>query len=195
MYPAPSQAPDLPASVVAAQDDLSEVFGNISEFWGFTRTQGRVFGLLFLSRRPLGQREIRHRLDISAGSASMTLASLVRWGALHRRGRQYEAETDLWKVITGVLRRREREQVDDAITRVEHALATLRGNADPTRDPDLQFAQARLSHLLQFFRLGRSFLEAFVGRKAVHNLIDTLARRAANFPFSLSWKHDVRVGT
>lgn len=191
----PTLRQDLPvdASVRAAQADLAEVFGNIAEFWGFTRTQGRVFGLLFLSRRPLGQREIRHQLDISTGSASMTLASLVRWGALHRRSRQYEAETDLWKVITGVLRRREREQIDHAITRVGAALDDLQ--TAPGDDLDVQFARARLSHLLQFFRLGRSFLEAFVGRKAVHNLIDTIARRAATFPLSLSWKHDVRVGT
>src|SRR5688572_29367706 len=97
-----------------AQDEVAEIFGNIAAFWGFTRTQGRIYGLLFLSAEPLGHKDIQSRLGISAGSTSMTLASLAQWGVVRRRDRFYEAETDMWKVITGVLRRRERDQVNDA---------------------------------------------------------------------------------
>ena len=58
--------------------------GRIAQFWGFTRTMGRAFGLLYLSRDPLPQAEIQARLGISAGSASMTLAALGRWGVVHK---------------------------------------------------------------------------------------------------------------
>src|SRR5690348_18245179 len=105
---------------MSAADELDEAralatdaCGRIAEFWGFTRTMGRAFGLLYLSREPLAQSELQERLAISAGSASMTLAALGRWGVVHKvwvrgqRPEHYQAETDLRKVISGVLNDRD----------------------------------------------------------------------------------------
>ena len=110
--PAGSQRPGAAARMSAA-DELDEAralatdaCGRIAEFWGFTRTMGRAFGLLYLSREPLPQAEIQSRLGISAGSASMTLAALGRWGVVHKiwvrgqRREHYQAETDFWKMIS-----------------------------------------------------------------------------------------------
>src|SRR5688500_13545509 len=127
----PMPATSAERTLHQAQDELAEVFGNIAAFWGFTRTQGRVFGLLFLSPVPLGHAEIRARLDASAGSVSMTLTSLQHWGVVRREGRHFVAETDLWQMITGVMRRRERAQVDDAIERVAKIVAALEAIDDP----------------------------------------------------------------
>lgn len=182
------------ARLVQAQDELAEVFGNIAAFWGFTRTQGRVFGLLFLSPVPLGHAEIRARLDVSAGSVSMTLASLQQWGVVDRRGREFVAQTDLWQIITGVMRRRERAQVDDAIDRVGHILELLSETHGNT--PELAFARGRVRQLADFFELGRRFLDAFVARHRLSGLLSTIAQRAARFPAVLRhWGHDVRVGS
>lgn len=174
-----------------AQQELAEIFGNIASFWGFTRTQGRIYGFLFLSPIPLTQAEIRERLDISTGSASMTLTSLVHWGVLRQRGRAYEAQTDLWKVITGVFRRREREQIDDAIARLETILAALRSVEHPS--PADVFVRTRIRQLAAFFRLGRRFLDAFVAQNPLHGLITTIAQHAAKFR-ALSSEHDVPIG-
>lgn len=177
----------------AAQLEVAEIFGNIAAFWGFTRTQGRIYGLLFVSPEPVPQAELRERLEISAGSASMTLASLLDWGVVHREGRMYVAETDLWKAITGVMRRRERSEVSTAISRMSAVVASLQ-SADETA-PRLRFALERTERLLEFFELGRSFLDAFVERGPVHGLIGSIARRAARFPALLSRRDpDVRVG-
>ncbi len=184
---------DSDAALRNAQDELAEIFGNIAAFWGFTRTQGRAFGLLFLSPAPLGHAEIRDRLGASAGSTSMTLSSLQHWGAVSRQGREYVAQTDLWKLITGVFNRRERAQIDDAIERLTAILAAL----DAVRGPsaELHFARARLSRLLDFFELGRRFLDAFVARHRVSGLLTSIAQRAARFPALLRhWGQDVRVG-
>src|ERR671929_1930449 len=92
-----------------ARDLGIDTCGRIAEFWGFTRTMGRAFGLLYLSSEPLTQLQLQQRLGISAGSASMTLAALQRWGVAHKvwvRGQRrdhYRAETDFWKMISGVL--------------------------------------------------------------------------------------------
>ncbi len=190
-------APDTPSTALLtlrrAQDELAEVFGNIAAFWGFTRTQGRVFGLLFLAPEPLGHAEIRARLDASAGSVSMTLTSLQHWGVVRREGRHFVAETDLWKMITGVMRRRERAQVDDAIERVAKIVAALEAIDDPP--PAIEFALARMIQLHDFFELGRRFLDAFVAKSRISGLLSTIAQRAAKFPSLLRhWGQDVRIG-
>src|SRR5881394_1616455 len=125
----------------------TDACGRIAEFWGFTRTMGRTFGLLYLSREPLPQAEIQARLGISAGSASMTLAALGRWGVVHRiwvrgqRREHYQAETDFWKMISGVLNERERREISaavDVVSRAEAsaraAQATVRGTAKADAD-------------------------------------------------------------
>lgn len=177
-----------------AQDEVADVFGNIAAFWGFTRTQGRIFGLLFLSPEPLDHSTIRDRLGISAGSTSMTLNSLIDWGVVHRRGRLYMAETDMWKLITDVMRRRERAQVNDAITRVDQAIDLLAGA--PLGSMRVRFALERVERLLAFFKLGRSFLDAFVARRPVHGLITRIARGTARFPAILhNWDSNARIGS
>ncbi len=177
-----------------AQDEIAHVFGNIAAFWGFTRTQGRIFGLLFLSPEPLDHGTIRDRLGISAGSTSMTLGSLIEWGVVHRRGRQYAAETDMWKLITDVLRRRERAQVNDAIQRVSQAIDLLAGAS--LGSSNVRFALGRVETLLGFFKLGRSFLDAFVARRPVHGLITRIARGTTLFPAMLrNWDQNVRIGS
>ncbi len=184
--PAPS-----PAEALAhAQDELADIFGNIAAFWGFTRTQGRIYGLLFLSPEPLGHAEIRERLGISAGSASMTLSSLVHWGVLRRRGRLYEPETDMWKVITGVFRRREREQVLEAIERSNRLLTLLERVEDG--GPSIAFVRRRTEQLRDFFALGRDFLDAFVTGRPMGSLLTTIAKRAARF--ALPPEHDASFG-
>ena len=124
---------------MSAADELDEAralatdaCGRIAEFWGFTRTMGRAFGLLYLSREPLPQAEIQARLGISAGSASMTLAALGRWGVVHKiwvrgqRREHYQAETDFWKMISGVLNERERREIGAAVEVVGRAEASAR---------------------------------------------------------------------
>jgi hypothetical protein len=133
--------------------------------------------LLFLSPAPLGHREIRQELGISAGSASMTLSSLVHWGVLRREGRLYAAETDMWKVITGVFRRRERDQVDAAIDRIRPVVDRLAALDHP--DPAVRFGLRRIRALHEFFELGRRFLDAFVEQGPLSGLVSTIAQRAA----------------
>lgn len=170
-------AEPLPPLILRAQDELAEVCASIAEFWGFTRTQGRIFGLLLMSPESLDQPAIRDRLEISAGSASMTLATLLDWGVLHRDGRRYRAETDFWKLITHVLERRERARVEDAVLRVSTLLTELRAEADG--DPRIAFLRDRLAYIHDFFLLGRSLLGALLSRGPVRGILGNLARRAA----------------
>src|SRR5262245_15801272 len=139
-----------------------ETCARIAQFWGFTRTMGRTFGLLYLSPGPLTQAEVQRRLAVSAGSASMTLAALVRWGVAHKvvvrgeRREHYTAETDFWKMISGVLNDRERREIRAAIETVHRAEAAARAARDP-------HTTRRLARLRQVCELGEVMLDMLLG--------------------------------
>ena len=147
--------------------------GRIAEFWGFTRTMGRTFGLLYLSHEPLPQGEIQGRLGISAGSASMTLAALGRWGVVHRvwvrgqRREHYQAETDFWKMISGVLNERERREIGSAVEAVGRAVGGARGaGAEAPRRlaAEAAFTMGRLERLQEICALGETLLDMLLGQ-------------------------------
>jgi DNA-binding transcriptional regulator GbsR (MarR family) len=165
------------AVVVRAQDRVSDVMGEIAEFWGFTRTMGRIFGLVYMSPEPVDQSTVRTRLGISAGSASTTMTALLEWGVLHREGRLYVAETNFFKLITAVLRQREAARVEHGISAARQVVVELR-RADQD-DPAVRFALSRAEHMLGFFEMGGSFLEAFVERSPIRAILNGLARTAS----------------
>ncbi len=174
---AASSSSEVDELLTRAQDEVAEVMGDIAEFWGFTRTMGRIFGLVYMSPEALDQSTVRTRLGISAGSASTTMTALLEWGVLHREGRLYVAETNFFKLITAVLRQREAARVDTAIDRARAVSALLRSG--PSDDPRIAFARSRAEHMLGFFEMGRAFLEAFVERSPIRAILNGLARTAS----------------
>lgn len=171
---------DVNSELARARDLGIDTCGRIAEFWGFTRTMGRAFGLLYLSREPLPQTEIQKRLGISAGSASMTLAALGRWGVVHRvwvrgqRREHYEAETDFWKMIAGVLNERERREIGAAVAAVDRAQTGVRavlamaraqgGQAGKKLKAEADFTAVRLAQLGEICRLGETMLNMLLGQ-------------------------------
>jgi DNA-binding transcriptional regulator GbsR (MarR family) len=159
-----------------ARDIGIDACGRIAEFWGFTRTMGRTFGLLYLSHAPLPQAEIQARLGISAGSASMTLAALGRWGVVHRvwvrgeRREHYQAETDFWKMISGVLNERERREIGAAVEAAARAVEIARAaeaaapKASKALRAEARFATERLQRLHDICALGETMLDMLLGQ-------------------------------
>lgn len=90
-----------------------DAVGNVIEFWGFKRNQGRVWALLYLRGEPLTAGEIERELELSKGGVSMLLRDLERWGVVRRvRSPQdsawrYAAETDLIRMVSHVIEERE----------------------------------------------------------------------------------------
>jgi HTH-type transcriptional regulator, glycine betaine synthesis regulator len=90
-----------------------DAVGNVIEFWGFKRNQGRVWALLYLRGEPLTAGELERELELSKGGVSMLLRDLERWGVVRRvRSPQdsawrYAAETDLIRMVSHVIEERE----------------------------------------------------------------------------------------
>jgi DNA-binding transcriptional regulator GbsR (MarR family) len=162
-----------------ARDLAIDACGRIAKFWGFTRTMGRAFGLLYVTRDPLSQAEIQSQLAISAGSASMTLAALGRWGVVHKvsvrgqRGDRYQAETDFWKMISAVLNERERREIGAAVDIVGRAEASARravkggglaASAAKRTRAEAEFVAERVARLGDICRIGETMLDMLLGQ-------------------------------
>jgi DNA-binding transcriptional regulator GbsR (MarR family) len=150
---------------------VSDAIGRLMEFWGFKRNMGRVWTILYLSAEPLTAGDLRDRLQLSSGAVSMTLTELLRWGTIRKHWVQgdrrdyFVAETNLWKMITRVLRERERVLINEAIEACEDALAYL----DRIEETDASASRSRL--LLQRERIRQLVEVARVGRSALDTLV------------------------
>lgn len=153
------------------QDLLHEVadgVGALMEFWGFKRVMGRVWTLLYLRGDALSAAELCEQLSISSGAASMALSELEHWAVVRRIRRQgdrreyFEAETDIWKMISRVLRERELQQIDRVLEVFDRAREKLRAMATGSERNRLEEMLERLGKLADLARVGRGLLMALV---------------------------------
>ena len=127
-----SETPPATGNLAPWEAIAIDAVGNVIEFWGFKRNQGRVWALLYLRNQTLTAGEIEHELGLSKGGVSMLLRDLERWTVI-RRVRQpsdsawrYQAETDLVKMAIRVVEQREGE----FIGRIRADLAEARKQAE-----------------------------------------------------------------
>ena len=146
--------------------EVADAVGALMEFWGFKRVMGRVWALLYLRGDALSASELCDQLSISSGAASMALADLEHWAVVRRirrpgdRREYFEAETDVWKMISRVLRERELRQIERTLEVFERAREKLR--TLPGERSRLEEIVDRLGKLVDLARVGRGLLVALV---------------------------------
>jgi DNA-binding transcriptional regulator GbsR (MarR family) len=149
--------------------EVADAIGHLMEFWGFKRLMGRIWSLLYLRAEPLSAAEMCEQLEISSGAASMTLSELERWGVVRRsrkpgdRREYFEAETDVWKMISRVLRERELSQIERALETFDRA----RDELEQMGGTRLGEIADRIEQLAELARMGRGLLQALVSQGRV----------------------------
>ena len=158
----------MPAKEMELLHEVADAVGALMEFWGFKRVMGRVWSLLYLRGEPLSAAELCEQLEISSGAASMTLSELEHWAVVRRsrkagdRREYFEAETDIWKMISRVLRERELLQIERALEVFDRAREQLPRSGAPGEHSRLSQIADRIGRLSDLARLGRSLLSAIV---------------------------------
>ena len=121
----------------------------------------------------LGAAELSERMKMSAGSVSMTLADLLKWGAIKKTWRPgdrrdyYECETSIWKLLRRVLRERELTLVRDVRETLETAEATLAQAGNGRRLRQIEFKRGRIATLRKLARIGETLLASLDAGKSV----------------------------
>lgn len=172
-----------PEPTEAAILQIADAVGGLMEAWGFKRNLGRLWTVLYLDDRPLSAPELCERLSLSTGAVSMLLAELGQWGAVNKtwvvgeRREHYEAETNIWKMVSRVFRERELRWIQTALDSFESAQARLaQAPANKKREPDeraearSQLITKRVAGLTELARVGAHLLESMLQGEAVDHL-------------------------
>lgn len=176
-------APDAP--LASWERLVVDAVGNVIEFWGFKRNQGRVWALLYLRDVELSAAEIQRVLDLSKGGVSNLTRELEAWDVierLHPEGEpttRFRANCDLARMIRRVLR--DREATFLATVREDLAAAERVAHADPKVSravADRVTRMRRLAELVErtlgtFLRTSRLDMSGFV------DILQTSVRRSA----------------
>ncbi|MGJ8677745.1 MAG: GbsR/MarR family transcriptional regulator [Akkermansiaceae bacterium] len=140
------------------RDNFISQWGAFGSQWGINRTMAQIHALLMTSAEVLNTDEVMDRLAISRGNAHTNLKELVGWGLVRvisirgERKEFFEAEKDVWKIFTIILRERQRREIDPA-------LALLRDCHAETKDLEGSAAEAfrnQIDELEQFVSFARN---------------------------------------
>lgn len=97
-------------SLEAAQHKFIENIGKLCDSFGLNRFVAQLFGVLYLSDKPLSLDDMAEKLGVSKGNVSVNIRELEEWGAVRRvwvkgsRKDYYEAELDLKKTLKNKIR-------------------------------------------------------------------------------------------
>jgi DNA-binding transcriptional regulator GbsR (MarR family) len=135
-----------------------ENLSRISEFWGYPRAMGALYGALYLSPAPLSLDELIPLVGITKGAISTNIRALEQLGMVHKQVKSgdrrdyYLADTDFWKITKTILERRQKPEFDKALNDVSLALKNVRSLSRSKPEAQLTaFYEARLSAMESFF--------------------------------------------
>lgn len=153
-------------TLVAVRDSMLDGLGQLSDYFGFSKTMGQLYGALLLSDRPLCLDDFVERLDISKANASINMRTLENLGIARQvwvrgaggRRKYYEAETDFLQIISNVLASRELRDVERALSVMQENSRRLQESMPSMSDEDRQLAevyQDRIHKMESLFRLAQ----------------------------------------
>ena len=143
-----------PSGLSALEIEAIDMFINFLKIIGLQRSIGEIYGLLFVSVKPLSMDDIANRLDISLGAASQGLKLLRSVGAVNAiyspgvRRDHFAADLELSKFATVFIKEEFRPRVERALERIHYMESLLvempAGERESTRQ-----RLARLRHWLE----------------------------------------------
>lgn len=110
-------------------------WGDMGSRWGINRSVAQIHALLYLAERPLTAEDIADTLGMARSNVSNSLKELGAWKLIRRipvmgdRRDHYEAETDLWEMLTRIAQGRKEREVDPAASAIRACLAEAQGDA------------------------------------------------------------------
>ena len=144
-------------SIPTIKNQFVEGMSSMSQFWGFPRGMGALFGVLYTSPGPLSLDELVTRTGLTKGAISTNVRALARIGLIRPvtrladRKDYYEAETDFYKAIRSILKERRNSEFDRAVSSVKAALAELEASTNAADETERKFLIERLQAMQSFF--------------------------------------------
>ena len=168
-------------NLLRAREHFIQGVSRITNFWGFPKAMGAIFGAVYLSPDPVTLDEIVSQVGVSKGAVSTNIRNLERLGIVHKQLRigdrkdYYSPETDFWKIVKGILREREKNEFDLAIRSVGESIRLLeQGDLEPEDTGTAAFYRERMESLKKFFDGLDNLVATFL---AIDDLRSTVVRK------------------
>ena len=152
----------LEESLGIAQSDMVDSCGRFAQSIGLARSLGEIYGLLYMSAKPLGIEDIAGRLSLSKASVSTGTRQLMAMGCLRKvwvrtdRRDYFEAITDLrelaWRLYQDVFKDRV-ENAEIHLSRMVENLKEERRDLDPEEYAVMKDRVGKLLKLQKRIRL------------------------------------------
>ncbi len=162
--PTPPEGPISTKPLNASERELVEWFVDFTALMGVPASVGQIYGLLYLSGRPLPFDNFVDRLGISKGSSSQGLKFLRDLGAVRvvsvagDRREYYEAEISPTRLVAGFLKEKVQPRLkasDERLARLKKTLAQME-SVDP-------LLEERVHRLHVWNQRARQFLPVVAG--------------------------------
>ena len=156
-----TETPAGPRQLPAAVQEFVLRWGDLGGQWGVNRSVAQIQALLYLADRPMTAEDIAEQLGLARSNVSNSLRELIGWKLVRRvlllgdRRDHYEAEADLWQILTRIAQGRKEREVDPAVAAIRKAVEAAHG--DPAVS---KVARARLNEMQSFL----TTLDAWFGQ-------------------------------
>jgi DNA-binding transcriptional regulator GbsR (MarR family) len=166
-------------SLRAVNDSMLEGLAQLAAYFGYNKVMGKMYGALLLSPEPMSLDDLMAHLDISKASVSMNIRVLETMGIVREvwvrgdRRKYYEAESDLWRVLTNVLGSRELRDVNTALDTLESNIEQIHSELATMSEADRTLAIhyiTRLDNMKEFFRFAKLILTSILDRDRHFNV-------------------------
>ncbi len=151
----------------AAQDKFIGYICSICDDFGLNRFVAQLYGILYMSDKPLSLDEITERLGASKGNVSINIRELEKWGAVRNvwmkgsRKDYYEAEMDIKKVISNKLKSSVGKRLNEVSSMIDEVRAIIEdGHAEMSKEEKdiARIYEARLKNIEDLKQLASAAL-------------------------------------
>ena len=152
-----------PDKLMALNELEAEVIGlfvQMARALGQPRSLAEIYGLLFISARPLAMEDLIERLGLARGTASQGLKFLRNVGAIKMvyvagsRRVHYEAVAELRNLVSRFLRDQIVPHLDSGLARIEHIASLTKG----LPSEDQAWVSSRIAVLRSWGKKSRKFM-------------------------------------
>ncbi|MBL8131979.1 MAG: ArsR family transcriptional regulator [Anaerolineae bacterium] len=161
--------------LLSIHDDMLAGLGQLSDYFGFSKVIGQLFGALLMSDSPLCLDDLVERLDISKANVSINMRTLENLGMVHQvwvkgsspRRKYYAAETDFWQVVSNILKSRELRDVGRALDVMDVNIRRVKQDSDSMTAEDRALAEVyidRMRRLREVFEFAQMMIQVILSQ-------------------------------
>lgn len=157
-----------------ALDQFVNLWGDMASAWGINKTMSQIHALLYAESEPLDTDTIMEKLGISRGNANMNLHRLLEWELIRKvnfkgsRKDFYSAETDIWKIVSTIIRERQQREIEPIRAELKECIKTLEKGGLQDEE-SIEFKQ-RIQNYYDFLEMFERFTDALLPYISKKNL-------------------------